>query len=112
MRRRSDLSDYTGRASGGRDLRITDKDNGGVNPAATVADMPYSATLPCQPTSHHDRQPVLPLDDVRRAHARLGQGRKAHDLGARPGQVYDGGADGVAATAPNTVFLRQGVFAP
>ena len=30
------------------------------------------------------------------------------------GQVYveDGGADGVAATYPNTLFARQGVFVP
>jgi len=27
-------------------------------------------------------------------------------------QVSDGGADGLAATAPNDVFLRQGVFIP
>jgi hypothetical protein len=26
--------------------------------------------------------------------------------------VNDGGADGLAATAPNTVFERQGVFVP
>ena len=27
-------------------------------------------------------------------------------------QVTDGGPDGVAATAPNSVFLRQGIFTP
>ena len=32
-------------------LRITDKDNGGVNPGATVTDTPYTATIPCQATS-------------------------------------------------------------
>jgi hypothetical protein len=26
--------------------------------------------------------------------------------------VYDGGPDGVASTAPNTVFMRQGVCVP
>jgi hypothetical protein len=27
-------------------------------------------------------------------------------------RVYDGGADGLASTAPNTLFARQGVFIP
>jgi len=27
-------------------------------------------------------------------------------------QVFDGGADGVASTAPNTLFAVQGVFVP
>ena len=26
--------------------------------------------------------------------------------------VFDGGADGVASTPPNTVFARQGIFVP
>ena len=27
-------------------------------------------------------------------------------------EVQDGGADGLAATAPNEVFARQGIFVP
>ncbi len=27
-------------------------------------------------------------------------------------EVYDGGADGDVDTTPNTLFMRQGVFAP
>ena len=30
----------------------------------------------------------------------------------RQAEVTDGGADGDVDTAPNTVFARQGVFAP
>jgi hypothetical protein len=38
---------------------------------------------------------------------------EAHDLGdGRDVQVHDGGPDGVAATAPNRLFLKQGVFIP
>jgi hypothetical protein len=29
-----------------------------------------------------------------------------------PVQVLDGGSDGVAATAPNTLFAAQGIFVP
>jgi hypothetical protein len=29
-----------------------------------------------------------------------------------PVQVFDGGADGVVSTNPNTLFLTQGVFVP
>ena len=27
-------------------------------------------------------------------------------------EVFDGGADGLASTNPNTVFARQGIFVP
>ncbi len=27
-------------------------------------------------------------------------------------QVFDGGADGVASTSPNTLFAAQGIFVP
>jgi hypothetical protein len=27
-------------------------------------------------------------------------------------QVFDGGADGVVSTSPNTLFAKQGVFVP
>ena len=27
-------------------------------------------------------------------------------------EVFDGGTDGIASTAPNTLFARQGIFVP
>ena len=29
-----------------------------------------------------------------------------------PVHIYDGGADGLVATSPNTLFAREGVFVP
>jgi glucose/arabinose dehydrogenase len=112
VRRRSDLADYTGELRLSVSRRITDKDNGGTNPAGTLIDAPYTATVPCQTTATTigstcslsttaDALTPGSVREERRTMWQLGQV-----------QVEDGGADGLAATTPNTVFLRQGVFAP
>jgi glucose/arabinose dehydrogenase len=113
VRRRSDLSDYAGELQAAASLRITDKDNGGVNPAATVTDRPYTAMLSCQPTLATTTGSQCSVSTTIDAlvPGSVKEGRRAiWELGQL--QVYDGGADGIAATAPNTVFLRQGVFTP
>jgi glucose/arabinose dehydrogenase len=113
VRKRSDLSDYAGELRLATAVRITDKDNGGLNPGATVADMPYTAALPCQPTAETTIGSTCSLATTADALApgTIKEGRRAiWELGQV--RVDDGGADGIAATAPNTVFLRQGVFAP
>jgi glucose/arabinose dehydrogenase len=113
VRKRSDLSDYSGELQLTAGLRITDKDNGGSSPAATVADTPYAAALPCQPTSLTTIGSTCSLSTTADALApgSIKEGRRTiWELGQV--QVYDGGADGIASTAPNTVFLRQGIFTP
>jgi hypothetical protein len=113
VRKRSDLSDYGGQLQLATSLRITDKDNGGLNPGATVTDTPYTATLPCQPTAQTTIGSACSLSTTADALApgSIKEGRRTiWELGQV--QVYDGGADGIASTTPNAVFLRQGIFAP
>jgi glucose/arabinose dehydrogenase len=113
VRRRSDLADYTGELQAATALRITDKENGGVNTAGTVTDTPYTARVPCQTTTQSTIGSTCSLSttaDALVAGTVKPSLRTIWELGQV--QVNDGGSDGVAATTPNTVFLRQGLFAP
>jgi hypothetical protein len=108
------LTDYQGELLVTVALRITDRDNGLSADAGTVADSPYSFTLPCAGTSDTTvgstcsiattADSLLPgmVTEGKRAIWQLGQV-----------QVTDGGEDGIAATAAdNTLFATQGVFVP
>ena len=112
VRRRSDLADYTGELQLSVSRRLTDRD-GGVSLAATVVDALYTVAVPCQATAATTIGSTCSLattaDAITPGSVRE-ERRTLWQLGQV--QVEDGGADGVAATAPNTVFLRQGVFAP
>jgi hypothetical protein len=109
--------DYTGELQANATIRITDHDNstapGGGTDAATVVDIPMPVTVDCTSTADTSIgghctitgggvQPAIP-DCCRgdRMIIEVGQVR-----------VDDGGADGVVTTAPNTVFMRQGIFVP
>jgi hypothetical protein len=113
VRRRSDLADYAGELQASASLRLTDRQNGGSNPAGTVADSPYTATIPCQPTADTTVGSTCSLqttaDSLVAGSVKEGV-RTIWALGQV--EVYDGGPDGLAATAGNAAFLRQGVFAP
>jgi WD40 repeat protein len=116
VRNKADLTDYTGELQAKLDLRITDKLNtpypGGPGPG-TVADTTFSFTVPCAPNSDPaigsqcfldtTADTVLPgiAPENRRVIWQTDQVK-----------VYDGGPDGDADTAPNTLFMAQGVFAP
>jgi hypothetical protein len=113
VRNRSDLSDYTGELQLTTGLRLTDRDNGGINPAGTVADAPFTAAAPCQATSLSTTGSTCSLATTADAliPGTVKEGlRSIWQLGQI--QVTDGGPDGVAATTPNSVFLRQGIFTP
>jgi hypothetical protein len=113
VRKRSDLTDYTGQLQVASSLRITDKDNG-PSETGTVQDIAnYTVTVPCAATGLTDVGSTCALNTTvdalvpgtvkegRRAMWTLGQVR-----------VNDGGPDGVVSTTPNTLFLVQGVFVP
>ena len=115
VRRRSDLTDYTGQLEGRLSLRITDRVNGATGrDSATVTSAPFDFPVPCAATGGttnvgstcsldstadaimpgavlEDRRTIWQVDEVR---------------------LFDGGADGQAGTQDNTLFLRQGVFVP
>jgi hypothetical protein len=115
VRRKSDLMDYTGELQESLTLRITDRHNGpSLSDPATVVDTPFTFTVPCAGTSGDPgagsnctvdttADAVLPgsVPEGKRAIWELQQVR-----------MFDGGSDGVASTAGNTLFATEGVFTP
>ncbi len=110
-------SDYTGELELNATARITDRYNGpteaGGTDKATVSDIPFPVPLGCEATGSAaiggactlttSATALIPgmIRDGARAIMELGQIR-----------VDDGGPDGVAATADNSPFAVQGLFAP
>jgi hypothetical protein len=110
--------DYTGELRANATIRITDHWNatsaGGGSDPATVVDIPMPINLTCVSTADTSMgascdisgntclgclEPVI--RDGKRTVVEIGQVR-----------VTDGGADGVVASAPNTLFAIQGIFVP
>jgi hypothetical protein len=112
VRRRSDLADYTGQLQVNSTLRITDRLNG-PGETGTVQDAGFPLTVPCAGTADPDIGSTCSLtttaDSVQPGAVRESR-RAIWQLGQV--QVFDGGPDGLAATAPNTLFATQGVFVP
>ena len=116
VRRRSDLTDYTGELRASVSTRITDKDNpppaGGASDG-TVSDTPIAFTVPCSATPASPAgatcSVTTTLDTV--TGGAIKEGVRANwQLGQI--EVFDGGPDGDAETTPNTLFAKQGIFAP
>jgi hypothetical protein len=114
VRRKSDLADYTGELQLVPTWRITDRRNGSVPiDPGTVSDLTFPVTVPCVATPDLNvgstcsisttADGVLPgtITEVQRTIIQLSQVK-----------VFDGGADGLALTAGNTLFATQGVFVP
>jgi hypothetical protein len=113
VRRSTDLADYTGELEAAFEVRLTDRFNGSSpTDPGTVADFPFTFVVPCGATGGSEGgacplqtsfDAVVPgsVPEGARAIWQLGQV-----------EVRDGGADGLAATGPNTVFARQGIFVP
>jgi hypothetical protein len=114
VRKKADLSDYTGELEARLTLRITDAYSGasGTDPATTV-DAPLRITIPCTGTpgaTGSSCSITTTADTV--LPGVVPQGRRSiWELG--PIQVFDGGADGLASSSgDNTLFAEQGLFAP
>jgi hypothetical protein len=114
VRRRSDLTDYTGELQLIPTLRVTDKLNGTApTENGTTLDVPFPVTVACTATGNTAIGAACSLNTT--ADAVLPgvvreQKRTIWQLGAV--RVEDGGPDGVAATADNSVFATQGVYIP
>jgi hypothetical protein len=112
VRKKSDLTDYTGQVQLKTSLRILDRYNG-PSEVGVGQDTEFNVTVPCTATGSTTigstctidttADAVLPgvVKETRRSNWQMG-----------PVQVFDGGADGVVSTTPNTLFARQGVFVP
>ena len=115
VRAQSDLADYTGQLQLLPKLRITDKLNGSV--AGRPRDR-LGPRLPRHGAVRAGADTNVGRDLLGRHHRRLGAARHDHARSsARSSQlgqvrVFDGGADGLAATPGNTLFAVQGVFVP
>jgi hypothetical protein len=114
VRRKADLTDYTGQLQLDATLRTTDRLNGSAPvDTGTVVDMPFPVTVPCAATANTavgaicsvttTADSVVP-GSVRELKRTIWQiGRVA---------LLDGGPDGLAATADNSTFATQGLFVP
>ena len=112
VRRKSDLSDYTGELQANPSLRITDRYNG-PGETGTVQDLNFPVTVPCTATASASiggTCAVTTTADAIAAGTVLEARRSIWQLGQV--RVFDGGADGVASTQDNTLFAVQGVFTP
>jgi hypothetical protein len=112
VRNQGDLTDYTGELQATTSVRITDRANGAENEAATVQDVRLPVTVPCTATPGAAGAACsvsTTMDAVQPGVVPEGK-RSVWQLGQI--EVYDGGSDGVAGTAGNTLFAKQGVFVP
>jgi glucose/arabinose dehydrogenase len=116
VRNRPALTDYAGELQARLAIRVTDLDNpppSGGSGAATGQDTTFPFTVPCianaDPAAGSTCSVATTADAVNAGAIKEGK-RAIWQLGQI--EVLDGGSDGVASTSGNTVFARQGVFAP
>jgi hypothetical protein len=107
------VSDYLGELQASFALRITDRQNGSSGTdTATGSGFPLAVRLPCTATVT-DAGSTCSVDTTADA---LSPGsviegkRSIWEVGQV--QVFDGGADGLVSTSPNTLFATQGLFVP
>lgn len=117
VRKRIDLSDYTGELSATTSVRMTDHDNdaglGSYSDPATAEDVDFPATVPCTGTTNSQIGASCTLSTTFNAlmPGAVVEERKSNwQFGIV--NVFDGGPDGLAASGPNTLFATQGIFAP
>jgi Tol biopolymer transport system component len=108
------LDDYSGQLQLDASVRITDRRSGAAaNEPATVADTGFPVTVPCATTTATNVGSTCSVSttfNAVMAGSITANARSIWALGAT--KVYDGGADGVASTSPNTLFMTEGVFVP
>jgi hypothetical protein len=114
VRLKAGLGDYTGQLQVDSSIRITDKLNGpATDEPATGIDTNFPVTVPCTGTSDTTVGSTCSVGTTFNAvtpGAIVSSARSIWQFGDV--RVFDGGPDGVASTAPNTLFERQGVFVP
>jgi plastocyanin len=115
VRKKSDLTDYTGQLQARFPLRITDRFNGPANDEPATGDTTFAVTVPCTPTSADttigSACSIATTANAVTPGAVVSSVRAIWEVSGV--QVFDGGADGVASTtADNTLFADQAVFIP
>ena len=113
MRKKSDFSDYTGQLQAMLPLRITDKHNGPAGDEPATGDTTFSVTIPCGATSDTTIGSSCSISTTANSVVPAAVVASARSIWQTSGiQVFDGGADGLASTAGNTLFADQAVFVP
>jgi hypothetical protein len=114
VRKKSDLTDYTGQVQVSLGTRITDQMNGSSPiDTGTVQDLPFNFTGPCTATADTTVGSTCSVNTTANAvvpGAIVESERTIWQIGSVT--VYDGGSDGDVSTTPNTIFERQGLFVP
>jgi hypothetical protein len=114
VRRKADLSDYTGQLQVRGGIRVTDLDNGPLrNEAGTGLDTEIPATVPCTATASTTVGATCSLTTTMNAAVpgTVVEGKRATWQFGQV-QVFDGGASGVAGAPDATLYATQGIFAP
>jgi hypothetical protein len=109
--------DYVGELQGEFDYRRTDRESGPAGgpftEAGTMQDRSASFPLTCLATANTVGATCTGTATLTGLYgAGAVRDNKRTIVEVQQMRVNDGGADGQAATTPNTVFARQGVFAP
>jgi Arylsulfotransferase (ASST) len=114
VRRKSDLSDYTGELQARGSIRITDRLNGtNEDEAATMQDTELPVTVPCvgtDATSVGATCTVVTTFDAILPGTVVEGKRATWQIG--PAQVFDGGTSETAGASDAQLFEDQGVFVP
>jgi hypothetical protein len=114
VRRKSDLADYTGELQADQSLRLTDGLSGpGQDEPGTLSDTDFAFTVPCVATTSGNEGAICSLSTTANSITPgivASGNRSVWQLG--PIAVLDGGADGLASTQPNSIFMDQGLFVP
>jgi WD40 repeat protein len=114
VRRKSDLSDYTGEIWTLVSQQITDLNNpGSLGNSGTMEEQQMVVTAPCGATTDSSIGATCQVSttvDTLIPGAIPGGDQAVWELNRV--EVYDGGADGRRDTGPNTLFMQQGVFVP
>jgi hypothetical protein len=119
VRKKSDLSDYTGELQATSMLRITDRYSSAdpatqpFNDTGTGSDTPFSVRVPCVATPATTIGGTCSLSTTANATVPgsvLESKRTIWELGQV--QVYDGGASGVAGSSDARLFMDEGVAVP
>ena len=113
VRNKTGLADYTGRAAGeaaAEDHRQAERPGRG---RAGDREHDLQLHVPCTATGAAGVGSTCSITTTADAVIPgVGAGEQARDLAGRRVQVFDGGPDGVASTAGNTLFASQAVFVP
>jgi plastocyanin len=114
VRKKSDLTDYTGQLQARLPLRVTDKFNGPSSGEPATGDTTFTVTIPCTATGDTTIGSTCAITtsaDAVVAGMVLETKRSIWGIGKV--EVFDGGSDGLASTtAGNTLFADQAVFIP